>query len=48
MNKYTLELTEREILTLREGLFVFQKYNWDKISDEEFERLDNKIKGVFK
>jgi|GEM_PF-7065694 len=39
---------EFELLTLREGLFAFQKYNWNKISDEEFNKIDDKIKAMVK
>jgi len=38
------EFTEYELLTLREGLFSYQKYHWDKLSDSEFENIDKKIK----
>ena len=48
MSKYTLKLTEFEILTLREGLYLVQKHNWDRITDNEFDTIDNKIKEVFK
>jgi len=48
MKKYNLNLTEFEILTLRESLFLFKKYNSDELTEEEFIKIDNKIKEVFK
>jgi len=42
----TIKFTEFELLTLREGLFSFQKYNWDKLTEKEFIKIDNKIKQL--
>lgn len=48
MENFKIELSEREILTLREGLFLFKKYNPENLSDEEFNIIDDKIKKSFK
>jgi len=45
IKKYSIkDLSEFEVLTLREGLFLFKK----NLTEKEFKELDNKIKKVFK
>jgi hypothetical protein len=46
MVNYTLNLNELELLTLREGLYLFKRNFFYNLSEEEFEVLDNKFKGA--
>ena len=41
-------LNEFEILTLREGLFLFIKSDFNNLTEKEFKQIDDKIKAVFK
>lgn len=46
--KYNINnLNEFEVLTLMDGLFSFRKECPNNLTDEEFNKLDNKIKEVF-
>jgi len=47
--EYTIkDLSEFEVLTLREGLFLFKNSEFFNLTEEEFNLLDEKIKGCFK
>jgi len=48
-DKFKIEdLSEFEVLTLRQGLFSFKNSEFFNLSEDEFKQLDNKIKGAFK
>ena len=49
MNNYEIKnLSEFEVLTLRQGLFLFKDNEFNNLTDKEFKILDDKIKRVFK
>jgi len=48
MEQLQIRFTERELLTLREGLYLFKASEYNNLSEYEFNILDTKIKSVFK